>query len=584
MKRKIKQVVAAFSMAAFLFTTAVALPEKAAEIVGVTASAIDANGETQTTDVASVTIDGTTTNYTDITAAWNAAMGNTAYVTLLQDVDIGSIELSVNNNSNLTLDCGGYTLTGIATDTINIINGSLTVKNGTVKNTSIYATTIVCGNISAAVLTVESSAVIKSDKGDCGICVQQNSSVNIYGTVQSGETGVYAKYGTLNVYPGAVISGDKYGIRTSAYNDSNIFLYGGTICGGENAIYRNQKGTINVAEDMTVKLGDVVLTSPITESTAAGTISVACSGAHSFYNTVLDADGKVTCMKCPAKALAVAKVEKNGTTFYVDESSFADAFKYVNSGAAITLTNDVNLTKSLTISGGTFTLIGNGRTITSSSNSYGAIELTNSGKLNITDCAIVSTKSYGAYVHNKGKINITNCAITTERGFISNCVVYVDGSDSEANITGSTITKKGNYGSVVSVSGNGKVSITDSTIKATGESSYGISLQKSAGEVVINGGEISGTGTGLFFYNATVKINGGRFSSINIGNTGDATLSGTLGSVDNKLCAYYDESGKPILLESGQKKISGSCEVRVCKHDGITPTDNGNYTHTLTCP
>lgn len=265
MKRKIKQVVAAFSMAAFLFTTAVALPEKAAEIVGVTASAIDANGETQTTDVASVTIDGTTTNYTDITAAWNAAMGNTAYVTLLQDVDIGSTKLLVNKNSDVTLDCGGYTLTGIATNTINIINGSLTVKNGTVKNTSTYATTIVCGNSSTAVLTVESSAVIiKSDKEGYGISFNENSSVNFYGTVQGGETGVYAMYGTLNVYPGAVISGDKYGIRTSAYNESNIFLYGGTICGGENAIYRNQKGTINVAEDMTAKLGDVVLTSPIT--------------------------------------------------------------------------------------------------------------------------------------------------------------------------------------------------------------------------------------------------------------------------------------------------------------------------------
>lgn len=37
-------------------------------------------------------------------------------------------------------------------------------------------------------------------------------------------------------------------------------------------------------------------------------------------------------------------------------------------------------------------------------------------------------------------------------------------------------------------------------------------------------------------------------------------------------------------MENGQTAISGSCEVRVCKHDGITPTDNGNDTHTLTCP
>lgn len=239
MLKNLKKYISILLTAAMLFTTAAVRPEKVSDIVGVTASAIDANDETQTIDVASVTIDGTTTNYTDITSAWTAANGNTAYVTLLQDADIGSTKLLVNNNSNLTLDCGGYTLTGIETDTISIINGSLTVKNGTVKNTSIYATTITCGNISAAMLTVESSAVIKSDKGDYGICVEENSSVNIYGTVQGGETGVYAKYGTLNVYPGAVISGDKYGIKTSAYYESNIFLHGGTICGGENAIYRD---------------------------------------------------------------------------------------------------------------------------------------------------------------------------------------------------------------------------------------------------------------------------------------------------------------------------------------------------------
>lgn len=280
---------------------------------------------------------------------------------------------------------------------------------------------------------------------------------------------------------------------------------------------------------MTVGASDVLLQSS-TEPNTAVTLTAKFVG----NTNMSDAKGTVD-----VNISAVAIAEKDGAIIgCYNESNFADAFKYENRGAVITLMNDVNLTKSLTISGGTFTLIGNGRTITSSSDRYGAIELVNSGKLNITDCAIVSANSHGVYVHSSSMINITNCAITTESSITNAYVVYVDGSKSEANITGSTITSKGNYFSGVYASDDGKVSINDCTITAKGESSYGINLAKSAGEVIINGGDISGTGIGLFFYNANVTINGGKFSggygSIKIRNKGSATLDGTLGSVDHK--------------------------------------------------
>ncbi len=535
MKRKFKQILAAISAAAMFFTTTAVLPEKIPYFGGITAIAEETgHAEKQATDVVSVTIDGIINYYADITAAWDAAKGNTAYVTLLQDADIGSTKLLVNKNSDITLDCGGYTLTGRDVYTIGMIGGSLTVKNGTVTNTTYFSTTITLGGSSPAVLTVESGAVIKSDKGEYGISFNDNSSVNIYGTVQSVENGVYALEGTLNVYPGAVISGDKYGIKTSSYYESNIFLYGGTIYGGENAIYRNQKGTINVAEDMTAKLDDVVLTSPITESTSAGTISLTCSGAHTFYNTALDTEGNVTCAKCPAKALAMAKMENDGTTYYVGESSLDSVFAdSSNDGATITLLTNVDREDTLIIKINC-TLDLNQHTIHTTGDYepgiwfYGWTNVTIQG-----EGEVISDNSHA--------LNVMGI-VTLEGGtFTGNgknfCGVYVNSEEAELYVNGENVTIQ----------------------NASDDIGLGVNAVKS---VQLTAGTIRTIK--ILYYDKLV------------------TLGDLLGHTESTRYAYFD-GNTPITDKLGETSLTGTVTVKECDHSVETYTNNNDGTHKIFC-
>ena len=90
--------------------------------------------------VATVTIDGVTTPYADIQAAFTAAKGNTATVTLLADAEVTST-LEVEDGDNITLqsaDGSDFVLSGAIADekgVIGISGGTLTIKSGTVENT-----------------------------------------------------------------------------------------------------------------------------------------------------------------------------------------------------------------------------------------------------------------------------------------------------------------------------------------------------------------------------------------------------------------------------------------------------------------
>ena len=98
--------------------------------------------EQQSTDEASVTINGTTLYYATLEEAFSAADGKTATITMLNDaectVESGS-PISVMNNSNITLNMNGKTLSGHGTGDCGIITlatGSLSVQGpGTMKST-----------------------------------------------------------------------------------------------------------------------------------------------------------------------------------------------------------------------------------------------------------------------------------------------------------------------------------------------------------------------------------------------------------------------------------------------------------------
>ena len=98
--------------------------------------------EQQSTDEASVTINGTTLYYATLEEAFSAADGKTAIITMLNDaectVESGS-PISVMNKSNITLNMNGKTLSGHGTGDCGIITlatGSLSVQGpGTMKST-----------------------------------------------------------------------------------------------------------------------------------------------------------------------------------------------------------------------------------------------------------------------------------------------------------------------------------------------------------------------------------------------------------------------------------------------------------------
>lgn len=505
-------------------------------------------------NVASVTIDGTTTYYADISKAWSSAQSGAATLTLLSDVTVSEI-LTTSENSNITLDCGGHTLTGSGQNTIKVNDGSLTVKGGTVVNTEGYgsAVFVTCGSGKSSVLSVEAGAVIEAAYGE-GIYLTQSASlgssavVDVYGTVNGAIAGVNAYDGTLNVYPGAVIlgSGDSrrgggYGIDTVS---ADITLNGGTITGSLNAIYKDGqdyiKKEINIADGMTAMLGETVLTSPITESTAAGTVTVVCSGPHALGKD-LDADGMVTCTECCAKVFAAAKVEKEGQdTIYIDENSLGSVFAEDsgNEGAVITLLKDVERSSDLRIKIDCTLDLG-GHTIFMT----GDTGVTINGRKRV-----VIKDKIGGKIISEGYNGLTVIGSATLEGgtFISGgaqyCGVNVCSEDAVLSVTGKNVVVQNTGG------GPGLCALF-------------------AGSVNLSAGEYSGGGGAVYVSE----------------NCPELTIGSFLGHTDGIRYAYF-ENNEPIKGKLGEKVLAGTVSVKVCEHYYEYEHAAGSAVHSKSCP
>lgn len=162
MTRKLKRTIAALSAVTMMFTTATVLPEGMSFGLGTGITAFAAGTEPQSTDEASVTINGETLYYATLEEAFSAASGKTATITMLNDAECSSTSgeaLRVGKNSNITLNMNGKTLSGRGQG-VGIINvgtgGSLLVQGpGTVKSTNIGLS---CDS-SSANMTVENITV-----------------------------------------------------------------------------------------------------------------------------------------------------------------------------------------------------------------------------------------------------------------------------------------------------------------------------------------------------------------------------------------------------------------------------------------
>ena len=209
-----------------------------------------------TPPVASVTINGTTTNYIRFDDAWTAANSATAAstLTLLQDVTV-TTKLTYNNsnNKNCTLDLNGHTLTSNTSQQsplhINNTNVSFTVTDGTVgksgklslnssSSSAIFGAYVESGNLLLNTGTIE---VTSSTATACGVTANSNGTFTMTGgtihvkTTKSKEgRGVYS-LGSVSINGGTILveaGGAGYGIKrdggTATVVDGKFNISGST--------------------------------------------------------------------------------------------------------------------------------------------------------------------------------------------------------------------------------------------------------------------------------------------------------------------------------------------------------------------
>ncbi len=141
--------------------------------------------------VAKVETDSATTYYTTIENAWDAAKGNIATVTLLDNVAI-SKTLNITDGDNITFDGGEYTLTyDSQNSTLYVDGGTLTIIGGTI--TSAYV-----AEISSGTLAVTGGKIIASQLGI--MVISANATVHLSGgTITGGSHAVSSQNKNVKV-------------------------------------------------------------------------------------------------------------------------------------------------------------------------------------------------------------------------------------------------------------------------------------------------------------------------------------------------------------------------------------------------
>ena len=217
------------------------------------------------TNVAEVTIDSTTAQYTNIVDAFTAAQGAvSATVKLLTDVtipktaDVYSYGIQL-KKGNITLDLNGCTIqtTGVASGFLPLyavfyIEGSESSSSLTVQN-STGGGKIMQPNGGQAIhvgsngtLTVESGAieVTSNDESsssyittqNCAIFLNGGGTANILGGTLTGKQGIYVKNGTLNVSGGTIRGKNSYALQVAqdavTTYKSSVTLTGGSYTTG----------------------------------------------------------------------------------------------------------------------------------------------------------------------------------------------------------------------------------------------------------------------------------------------------------------------------------------------------------------
>ncbi|MBR2927683.1 MAG: hypothetical protein IKC24_00810, partial [Oscillospiraceae bacterium] len=221
------------------------------------------------------------------------------------------------------------------------------------------------------------------------------------------------------------------------------------------------------------------------------------------------------------------------------------------------LTDNVNLTETLTISSGTVNLCLNGKTITNKKN----ITVNSGATLNICDCGSGGTVK--ANVNSDG--NITN-----------NGTVNVYGGTVQGSGSGNTVKGSG-------IDNHGTVNVYGGTVKAPHGQGHGI-YNEAKGTANIYGGTVSsGSSEGIlnkkYFTSGIVNVYGGTVIGATNGITNNGILNLSGGSVGN-LDGNYGISNNGTLNLSGAPTITGTWADIYLNSDKLITIGEGGLTYT----
>lgn len=218
----------------------------------VDAETVEGGMSTQSGEVAEVTIDGSTKQYTDIKEAFTKAQkAERATVKLLDNVTIPKDESGYSYGINLsggdiTLDLNGHTLQTtteekgfVSLNAVFYIEGdaAMTVQDSTGKGkieqpNGGQAIKVSGGTLTVTSGTIEVTSNVENNKGDtittqnCAVFVSGSGTANIQGGTLIGNKGIYMNGGTLNVTGEPAIQGrNSYALLAEG---GTVQLSGGT--------------------------------------------------------------------------------------------------------------------------------------------------------------------------------------------------------------------------------------------------------------------------------------------------------------------------------------------------------------------
>ena len=264
--------------------------------------------EQQSTDEASVTINGTTLYYATLEEAFSAADGKTATITMLNDAECtvtSGSPISVMNKSNITLNMNGKTLSGHGTGDCGIITlatGSLSVQGpGTMKSTfkclscqsknakmTVENITFDVSEADYGVWVVSSNTVTLNNiqiigKAKTSAVYQYSKSANVIinnmNAIDGGYSDVCFKGNTLKINGGTF---DK--ISVNSYYVASITSVSQVL--GEGCIYKNNEDKTWVTSDLsnTLEISNVTVEKiPLTMNPEAETSWYYNSAEHSLH-------------------------------------------------------------------------------------------------------------------------------------------------------------------------------------------------------------------------------------------------------------------------------------------------------------